>query len=69
MKIVKIKDCNQNEHFLNVDFIYNITTVKNRSGEIITNIHLNHKDDDYSFSTFKTNEPLNSLLERLEEYK
>lgn len=69
MKFIKIIDCQNHEQTLNVDFIYNIDTFTSRYGETITNIHLNHKEDNYTFSVFKTDEPLNSLLRRLELHK
>ena len=69
MKTIKVTDCNNNEHNLVVDFIYNVTPFINSSKEVITNIHLNHKDDNYTFSVIKTDEPITSFLLRLEQYK
>ncbi len=69
MKTIKVTDCNNNEHNLVVDFIYNVTSFTNYSKEVITSIHLNHKDDNYTFATIKTEEPANSFLQRLEQYK
>jgi hypothetical protein len=69
MKTIKVIDCISNEHNLVVDFIYNITPFKNSSKEVITNIHLNHKDDNYTFSVIKTDEPISSFLRRLEQHK
>lgn len=69
MKTIKIIDCQNNEQNLNVSLIYNVNTFTSRSGETITNIHLNHKDDNYTFEVFKTYEPINSFLSRLEQYK
>lgn len=69
MKTIKIIDCQNNERNLNVDFIYNVNTFTNRSGETITNIHLNHKDDNYTFAVLKTDEAISSFLKRLEACK
>lgn len=69
MKTIKVIDCFNNEHNLVVDFIYNVTPFINSSKEVITNIHLNHKDDNYTFSIIKTDEPITSFLLRLEQYK
>lgn len=69
MKTIKIVDCSNKEHNLIVDFIYKVTSFTTLSKEVITNIHLNHKDDNYTFSTFKTNEPIDYFLKRLEQYK
>lgn len=69
MKTIKIIDCQQNEQNLNTDLIYNVNVFTDRSGKDITNIHLNHKDDNYTFSVFKTDEPITSFLLRLEAYK
>jgi len=68
MKTIKIFDCFNKEHNLNVEMIYNVTEIKVKS-KTTTEIHLNHKDDNYSFATFKTDEPVNSFLTRLEQYK
>lgn len=69
MKTIKVTDCFNNEHNLVVDFIYNVTPFTNSSKEIITNIHLNHKNDNYTFSVIKTDEPISSFLQRLEQHK
>lgn len=69
MKTIKIIDCQQNEQNLNTDLIYNVNVFTDRSCKDITNIHLNHKDDNYTFSVFKTDEPITSFLLRLEAYK
>ena len=69
MKTIKVIDCNKNEHNLIVDFIYNVTSFTNFSREVITNINLNHKDDNYTFYVIKTDEPISSFLGRLELHK
>jgi hypothetical protein len=69
MKTIKVIDCFNNEHNLVVDFIYNVTSFINSSKEVITNIHLNHKDDNYTFSVIKTDEPISSFMTRLEQHK
>lgn len=69
MKFIKIIDCQNNEQNLNTSLIYNVNAFTNFSGEIITNIHLNHKDDNYTFSIFKTDEPVTSFLKRLEAHR
>lgn len=69
MKTIKVKDCFNNELNLVVDFIYNVTSFTNSLKEVTTNIHLNHKDDNYTFSVIKIDEPISSFLKRLEQYK
>lgn len=69
MKTIKVIDCFNNEHNLVVDFIYNVTPFTNSSKEVITNIHLNHKNDNYTFSVIKTDEPISSFLRRLEQHR
>jgi hypothetical protein len=69
MKTIKVIDCNNNEHNLSVSFIYNVTSFTESSKKVITNIHLNHKDDNYTFSVIKTDEPISSFLLRLGQYK
>lgn len=66
MKTIKITDCQNNQQFLNTELIYNINIQHHKDGDI-TQIHLNHKDDNYSFATFKTFEPLQNILNRLKE--
>lgn len=68
MKTIKIIDCFDKEHNLNVEMIYNVTETKVKS-KIMTEINLNHKEDDYSFATFKTYESVGSFLNRLEQCK
>ena len=69
MKLLKIEDCQGHEHYLNADFIYDITSLppKLKNQKQITVINLNHKDDDYTFSTFKTHEFTDSIVRRLKE--
>lgn len=70
MKTIKVTDCNNNEHNLNVEMIYNITNFKNDyDGKVISVIHLNHKDSEYTFLTFNSYESKASILSRLEQYK
>lgn len=64
MTFIKIIDCQNNEQNLNTSLIYNVNVHNHRDGDI-TQIFLNHKDDDYSFATFKTDEPIESVLFRL----
>ncbi|WP_367752417.1 hypothetical protein [Flavobacterium sp. WC2430] len=68
MKTIKIIDCFNNEHNVNVEMIYSITEFQNKTETIIT-INLNHKDDNYTFSTIKTYELKKEILKRLEGYK
>ena len=68
MQTIKIKDCFNKEQNLNVEMIYKIVDFQDGK-DIITAIHLNHKDDNYTFSTFKTYESKQELLLRLESYK
>lgn len=67
MKTIQIKNCGDLVETINIDFIYKLTESTNvYDNRIITTIHLNHKDDDYSFETIKTYEPKRSILLRLE---
>jgi hypothetical protein len=68
MKIINIIDCFNNEHNLNVDFIFNVSEILPEFGreDIITCIHLHHKNEKQPFKIFKTFEPKESIFKRLE---
>ena len=65
MKTILITDCNNHKHNVNIEFIFKITDMTVIK-ETIASIHLNHKDDNYTFATIKTFESVTSLLQRLE---
>ena len=71
MKTIKILDCANNEYYLNVDFIYKLTEIpiSKKVLKAVVEIHLNHKDDNYTFSVIKTYESISSVLRRLEQYR
>lgn len=69
MKTIKILDCNNNEHNLNVEFIYNVSSYDPKFKQpLITEICLHHKGEEQPFAVFKTYESVSSLLSRLETY-
>lgn len=70
MKFIEITDCNNNLHLINSNFIYKLTVIEPFLAEKrhITCIHLNHKDNDYTFETIKTFENISTLRSRLATY-
>ena len=70
MKFIEVTDCNNDLHQINCDNIYKLTVIEPYLSEkrYITCIHLNHKEDDYTFETIKTFENISTLHSRLESY-
>jgi len=68
---IKITDCSNVEHNINVDFIYSITNILPRTekDKLISVIHLSHKGENKVFSDIRTYEVSSNLLKRLEVYK
>ena len=70
MKTIQIKNCGNLVETINIDFIYKLTESTNvYDNKTITSIHLNHKDDNYTFEIIKTYESKRFILARLELYK
>lgn len=69
MKNFRVVDCLNEEHYLIAEFIYKLTTAPtfDKSKTVVT-IHLNHKNDNYTFGDVKTYESVSSLLSRLQAH-
>lgn len=68
MKYIEVIDCNDDLHQVNCEFVYKLTIIEPYLAEKrrVVCIHLNHKDDNYSFEVIKTFEQISTLRLRLE---